>query len=457
MVRKKEGFCANEIELEREVQDELLEWKRKRHRTVLQVEGPRQVGKTHEIRKFAYSHYEQVIYVNLVRDEYGFEDLLSERDFLEQYCGRAELGPFSDGEDTVLIIDEVQESREVYNAIRDIREKYDCDMIVSGSYLARTVNSKDFFLPAGIAYLRMLPLSFREFCRAVGIGAERLRQLSLYGGSAKEDYRQLEEAYQIYRQIGGYPQVVTTYLKTKSLADCMDVLENLVRTFTAESSRFFTNSTALSIFGEVYRAVMVQMVREKKGTGKSFLEFVANFVKDSVKEPVSRNEVRAASSWLLYSGMIGYCDLYNNGDVTDVVSSRRAYFSDTGIANYVASLVTVPREAVEGILTETFAYTELNRLYQVGAGHRVVKGNKPCFSICGDYELDFVVVDQSDRRFGIEVKTGDNRSKSLVFYKEKGLVDYAIRAVMGRGGRGEKADTIPIYMVGIGFPYRDKE
>lgn len=58
---------------------------------------------------------------------------------------------------------------------------------------------------------------------------------------------------------------------------------------------------------------MVQMAEEKKGTGKSFLEFITNFVKDSVKEPVSRNEVRAASSWLLYSGVIGYCDPYNNG------------------------------------------------------------------------------------------------------------------------------------------------
>ena len=399
MPREKKGFIANEIELERDVQNKLLEWKQKRHETVLQVEGPRQVGKTHEVRKFAYGNYRQVIYVNLVRDEYGFEDMLSEEDFLEQYCINAGLGEFQDDSGTILVIDEIQESREVYNAIRDIRESYSCDMIVSGSYLARTVHSKDFF------------------------------------------------------QIGGYPQVVTTYLKTKSLADCMDVLENLVRTFTAESSRFFSNSTALSVFNEVYRAVMVQMAEEKKGTGRTFLEFVTDFVKESVKEPVSRNEVRAASAWLLYSGIIGYCDLCNNGDVTDVVSNRRAYFSDTGIANYISGLVTIPKDSIEGMLTETFAYTELNRLYQEAAGRKRVKGNKPCFSICGDYELDFVVVDSQDKRYGIDVKTGGNQSRSLKFYKEKGLVDQAIRALPGRGGHGEWGDTIPIYIVGTGFPY----
>ena len=218
--------------------------------------------------------------------------------------------------------------------------------------------------------------------------------MKLNGESDPEDYEKLEQAYRVYRQIGGYPQVVTTYLNGHSLGDCLDVLEDLVRTFTAESSRFFSNSTALSIFQEVYKAVLVQMVEEKKGTGRNFIEEVTNFVKDSVKEPVSRNEVRTAASWLLYSGVIGYCDLYNNGDVTDVVSNRRAYFADTGIANYVAGTVAIPVDAIEGILTETFAYIELNRLYQCPASRKTVLGDKPCFSVCGDYELDFVVVDK---------------------------------------------------------------
>lgn len=449
---KEPGFVRNEIELERDVQKELLEWKKKRHRTVLQVEGPRQVGKTHELKKFAYGNYQQVIYVNLVRDEYGFEDLMDQDRFMELYCHGARIGDFRNDENTILVIDEIQESREVYNAIRDLRERLSCDIIVSGSYLARTVNSRDFFLPAGIAYLKMLPLSFREFCRAMEL-EEQLADLDLCGGSEVERYERLEEAYRIYRCIGGYPQVVTTYLKTGSKSDCLDVLSDLIQTFTAESSRFFSNSTALSVFREVYRAIMVQMVQEKKGTGKSFLETVTNFVKDSVKEPVSRNEVRAASAWLLYSGIIGYCDLYNNGDVTDIVSSRRAYFADNGIAYYISGIVTVPRAAVEGMLTETFAYTELNRLYQEQAGRKQVLGDKPCFSVCGDYELDFVVVDKEGVRTGIEVKTGDNRAKSLEFYKEKGVIDRAFRAMPSKGGHGERYDTIPIYAVGMHFPY----
>ena len=227
----------------------------------------------------------------------------------------------------------------------------------------------------------------------------------------------------------------------------------MIRTFTAESSRFFPNSTALSIFREVYKGVLVQITEEKKGTGKTFLEFVTNFVKDNVKEPVSRNEVRAAASWLLYSGIIGYCDLYNNGDVTDVVSNRTAYFADPGIANYISDMITVPRDAIEGMLTETFAYTELNRLYQAAPGEKRVRGDKPCFSICGDYELDFVVVDKEDTRYGLDVKTGNNRAKSLEYYKDKGLIDKGFRCAVSYGGQGKRLATIPIYTIGCRFPY----
>lgn len=447
-------FKNNEIELERDVQKQLSEWKEIRHNTVLQVEGPRQVGKTHEVKKFAYNHYEQVIYVNLVSDDYGFEDLMLTDNFLETYCQNANLGHYVDDASTILIIDEIQESTAVYNHIRDFREWFNCDIIVSGSYLARTVKSKDFFLPAGIAYLRIYPVSFREFCRALGL-EKVLMEISLAGDSSADDYRELETAYQVYRHIGGYPEVVTTYIKTRDEAQCLQTIEDLINTFTSESSRFFSNATALSIFKESYKAVLVQICEEKKGTGKNFLEFVTNFVKDSVKEAVSRNEIRAAATWLYYSGVIDYCDLYNNGDVTDVVSNRRAYIADTGLAYYISSQVTIPNDVIEGMLTETFAYTELNRLYKMPIVRKMVRGDKPCFSTCGDYELDFVVVDKNDKRFGIEVKTSNNRARSLEFYKDKGMIDYGYRAAMSIGGIGERFATIPVYTVGSRFPYEN--
>ena len=84
------------------------------------------------------------------------------------------------------------------------------------------------------------------------------------------------------------------------------------------------------------------------------------------------------------------------------------------------------KDATEGMLTETFAYTELSRLYQAAPGKSVF-GVTSRASTCGDYELDFVVVDKDDVRYGLEVKSGNNRAKSLEYYRDKGMVDKGFR------------------------------
>jgi hypothetical protein len=106
-------------------------------------------------------------------------------------------------------------------------------------------------------------LSFKKFCISIDIEGI-LERVHLFGESPEEEYKQLEEAYRIYRHIGGYPQVVTTYIKTKDENGCMVILGDLIRTFTAELSRFFSNSMALSIFSEVYKSILVQMAEQKR-------------------------------------------------------------------------------------------------------------------------------------------------------------------------------------------------
>ena len=44
---------------------------------------------------------------------------------------------FQDTDDTVIIIDEIQESAEIYNRIREFTRQFRCHFIVTGSYLGR--------------------------------------------------------------------------------------------------------------------------------------------------------------------------------------------------------------------------------------------------------------------------------------------------------------------------------
>lgn len=45
----------------------------------------------------------------------------------------------------------------------------------------------------------------------------------------------------------------------------------------------------------------------------------------------------------------------------------------------------------------------------------------------------------------------ENKAKSLVFFRENGLIDKAFCAVPSRGGHGQKMDTVPVYLIGARF------
>ncbi len=465
------GFYQQEKQkspFDRDIQKELLHWKGNNHEKVLQLGGARQIGKTSELKKFALQNYDYLIYVDLTNDVGNFEGnvvkliagnrvggsfgMVSNYTPMEYYCNIMDLPAFVDNSNTLLILDEIQTNSYVYNSIRSLRSRLSCDIIVTGSYLGFTRN-KNFFLPAGtIQYISMFPLSFSEFCGVFG-KEENLKNINIYGEHNVVIFSELKELYDVYRQIGGFPDVVKKYIKTRSISDCMSVIESLLHTFETESGAYFENERETLIFDAVYRQAIIDMSKEKRGAGSRLVEDVTKIVKQSQKMLLSRDEVSKAVSWLLLSGVLGSCDLCLDGDITSVLPSRRLYYQDCGLARFVGISASLDNRDLEGILTETFVFTELNRLYSPMFNRRKVRGKTPYFSLLGDYELDFVVVDTEGNTYGIEAKTNRGTTKSLTEFMKRGKLDRAIVARNTNGGCSENYDTIPIFTVGCRFPY----
>lgn len=441
--------------LERDIQYEFNDWKMNKSKFVMYLTGARQIGKTTEIRKFAYKNYENIVYLDLSIEKIraALQECIQNSnamDFaLANFCKRMKMEKFINNKTTILIIDEIQESSTVFNMIRSLQADLDCNIVVSGSYLGKILNSA-YFKPAGnVIEVEMLPLSFVEFCR-VFKQDKNLLSIDIFGNNTIAQYQQLNDLYAIYRQIGGYPAVVDEYRKNKNIDNCLKMLTSLINTFTEESASYFKNEKCRVIFENVYKAAFISMVREKKGTASKDIEIVTSFVKESTQAHVNRTEVNNAISWLKYSKIIGSCDLYNQGNPIDLLSERRFYFMDCGIANCISRMTAVNNSSINGILTENFVYTELYRVYKKGD----VKGNVPCCSVYDQYELDFMIVDKDDVKYGIEVKTDTGDPTSLKIYISKKIVDIGIVAKNSRGGHSDNFDTIPIFAVGARFPYR---
>ena len=193
------------MDLKRNAYEQMLAWKRRgRHRT-LEVSGARQVGKTYLVNKFADKEYEHKEYINLLE--------MSGKLFINHYrqiredmknglqlpnpvleLMRRYKPTFVDDENTVVIIDKIQESAEIYNRIREFTRYMKSDFIVIGSYLGRVLN-KEFKYSAGdMVSLEIHTLDFEEFLYAVDAN-DQFVSLDLLGGSASSVYESLSKWY----------------------------------------------------------------------------------------------------------------------------------------------------------------------------------------------------------------------------------------------------------------------
>lgn len=445
-------------ELKRDIYEELVNWKKKRTGHVLELEGARQVGKTYILDKFGKEQYQQYIYINMVGK--------SGRDFLKHYEDvyndsadrsvsvkpmyevlKRYYPDFRDSEDTVVIIDEIQESAAIYSSIREFAREFICDFIVTGSYLGRT-REKDFFLSAGDTdNLTLNTLSFPEFLEAFG-KRDLYNQLALFGGSDHENYNEIRAYFDLYCQIGGYPKVVQTYQESGDIAACRAELAKIINVFIKESSRYFDSAIEIDLFGKMFSSIAIMLIKEKKGSD----DLVTDFSKIIFKEEsgkISKKMVNSAISWLYLSHVIGYSSKSIDCSYLDIVDNCRFYFMDLGTAAYFLRKTGEKEETIKGILCENYVYLDILNRIKVSD---TVAGDAPWFAVYKETggELDFYVRSLLDyRNYGLEVKAGSNAGNTVTRLLNDGKLDY-VYYLKGDTYGGKTEDgrilTVPVYL-----------
>lgn len=449
-----------EIELKRDIYEELLQWKKRSSGLVLELEGARQVGKTYILDKFAREQYQQYIYINMIGEsgEY-FLECYEKAYHRRNVQDEAENGMaavlktyapnFVDSRETIVVIDEIQESPVIYSRIREFAREFSCDFIVTGSYLGKT-REKEFFLSAGDTdTLVMGTLSFPEFLGAFG-KRDLYETLTLDGKDDHARYDEIKDYFDLYCQLGGYPRVVQNYLETGDLSQSRRLVERIIDIFIKESSRYFESELDIEIFGQLFQAIAIMLLKEKRGTE----DLVTDLSKIVFKEEsgrVSKKMINHARSWLYLSHVIGYCSKSINCDHLSIVDNCRYYYMDLGVAAYFLRKTGESDTATKGILCENFVYLELlNRLRNTDS----IAGTVPWFAVYQQTggELDFYVRSLLDyKNYGLEVKAGKSAGNTASTLLEAGLLDF-LYYLKGNtyGGITEdgKIQTVPLYLAG---------
>ena len=421
------------MELRRNIYKKLLAWKKENTGRVLELQGARQVGKTYILKKFGKENFSKLVYINMAETT-GKNFLRCISIAMEWEPGKPmEETPirkalelydetFKDNKDTVVIIDEIQESAEIYNQIRTLAREFQAYVIVTGSYLGRTMEP-DFFLPAGdMDHMVMESMTFDEFLDVFD-ERERYEKIDLYGKGRTEDYKKLMEYYEIYQKIGGYPAVVACYAEYRDLNKCMGLIGDLINVFADESKRYFEDIIDINMFQKLFNAIALLMMQEKQG----IRDLTAKLSKIAYQEESGRTTkkmINHAISWLQESHIIGYASKAVDCDYKQIKDNSRYYFLDMGIAYYFLSRTGAPYDVIKGLLAENFVYLVLRR--RIENTHEIA-GLVPWFAsyekIKG--ELDFYVRSLVDyKNYGIEVKSTDASAKTAKKLLENGKLDY---------------------------------
>ena len=446
--------------IKRQIYEKLIQWRNDSRHSTLEVNGARQVGKTYIINRFADEKFKRKIYINLF-DLSGEQFRRCYKKATDREPGSGKPRPinplhdavkmfapdFQDDEDTVIIIDEIQESAEIYNRIREFTRQFRCRFIVTGSYLGRIYEPEFRYSSGDVTKVQIYTLSFEEFLQALNPELYE-RYLTVIGGVVDAELHNLLKAeYDIYCIIGGYPLVVQTYIESRDIEKSRAELIRIIDTFMNESIRYFTDVLDTQVFTNIFLSVCRILNREKKGLEEdSISEELQKLVTRDYSSNVSKATCNRAISWLHFCGIIGFCGKITELDIMNFKAGCRCYFMDLGVASYYLARIGAAASDIAGMLNENYVYINLKKRQDFP---EEIAFETPAFATYKQGEIDFLVQTISGSvRYAIEVKAGrqtGNTVKKALDAKKVNKLLYLKGDT--KGGMLEDTITLPIYLL----------
>lgn len=430
--------------MKRKIYDELLKWKNNTDNIKpLMVLGVRQSGKTYIINEFCKNEYSNYVYVNLFENTNVIELYNSNLTSIEKFNRLKLLLDFDfEKEDTILFIDEIQESEKLIAELKYFQENHNnVRIICAGSLLGVKLKRSKFSFPVGkVKMLNMYPMDFEEFL--IAMNQEMLIDLikDCYKNNKQITSPIHEKAlnlYRIYLITGGMPESVSNMVKTNGDYIKYDktILTDIVSSYFKDMDKYVTNESEALRINRVYDSLPSQ------------LSNISNkFQYSNISKDARAREYTTAIDWLEANNMVLRCKAVKTPEIplegfVDV-DTFKLYLSDVGILNNILKL------NIEDILSDNIS------LYKGVIAENFVANSLVCNGFDLYYyrsnntsKVDFLLYTKAGI-IPIEVKAGNaTQSKSLKVYIEKFKPKYAIRISTKDFGYDPKTNikSIPLY------------
>lgn len=420
--------------------EKLLKWKQSKRRKPLIIEGARQVGKTWLMKEFGRQAYEDTVYINFDSNSRMAElfapDLDTERLImgLELYAGRK-----IDPEKSLLIFDEVQEVPRALTALKYFYENApQYNIVCAGSLLGIALHQGTSFPVGKVDFLKLYPLSFNEFLRA--IGEERFAELL-----DKRDFQMITsfrqtyiDALKQYYFVGGMPEAVQSFAENKDFNEVREIQRRILAAYEQDFSKHVPNEIVPRL-RMLWNSIPSQLAKENK-----------KFIYGLVREGARAKEYETAIMWLCDCGLVHKVSRVNTAGIPlrayGDLKAFKLFLADVGLLGCMAGLrqrTLLDGNALfvefKGALTEQYVCQQLKTIENLDVYYYT--------NDRGSCEVDFVV-DTGERIVPVEVKAEINlKAKSLKTYREKFSPEVAVRTSMADYKKEDWLVNLPLYAI----------
>ncbi len=433
----------DKIYLKRKIDLYLKDWKDAPEKKPLIVRGPRQVGKTESIRRFAEENYKNVVYINFVEepkyrsiteDGYKTDDIIRNISRIDP-AKRFEAGK------TIIFFDELQDYPEMATSLKFFQIDGRFDVICSGSLLGIHYKSIESNSVGYKIDYDMTSLDFEEFLWAKGYGdtetEEMLSHMEKLVPFNETEMTVYSNLFLDYCILGGMPAVVKQYIETGTFEGTLEIQRQLLEDYREDIRKYAEGMDQTRILN-VFEQIPVQLAKDNK-----------KFQISKVVKGARFKDYRGCIEWLKDTGIIKVCYCLNfpelplKGNYDD--TKYKIYFFDTGL--FVAML---DEEAQDDLRANKNLGVYKGALYENIVGEALVKCGYALYYYKREdstLEEDFFV---RTRQYllPVEVKATRGTAKSLRTLIGSGKypdIRHGIKFTAGNIGFSDNIYTFPYF------------
>lgn len=402
-------MCQNVMK--RNAIKELYEWKENNDRKPLVILGARQVGKTWLMKEFGKEAYKKCAYVNFEDND----DLrgMFEHDFdIQRIIANLQWATdVTIDEDTLIILDEIQEAPRGITALKYFQEKApQYHVVAAGSLLGIAMHKNDSFPVGKVDFMHLYPLSFYEFLNAIGekkmvdlLQAKDWTMLTMVRAKFEERLRQ-------YYFVGGMPAAVLAFVNDGDLNKVRTIQKSIIEAYERDFSK---HAPAIEVprIRMVWHSIPSQLSKENR-----------KFIYGMIKEGARAKDFELAIEWLKDAGLIYKVNRCKKAQLPlaayEDFSAFKMFLSDIGL---MGAMSNIP---VQSLLNGNMLFSDFKRALTEQFVLQQMKTNQSLsiYYWSADNsrgEIDFLV-QQEEKVIPIEVKAEENlQAKSLRMFVER--------------------------------------